>query len=234
MSAEARSGRFAGLLQAIGYRPSDPALIERALSHRSAPGRSNERLEFLGDAVLDTVVSARLFERFPDADEGVLSRLRASLVRDASLAEVASELSLGPLVRLGHGELKSGGARRDSILADALEAVFGAVFIDGGYDAAARVILSVLGARLDALALDAARKDAKTALQERLQRDGLPLPEYTLTDESGPPHRRRFRARCRVEALACETEGEGSSRRRAEQRAAAAMLNRVEAGTVHG
>ena len=172
-------------------------------------------------------MSRVLFERFPDASEGVLSRLRATIVRDASLARVASELELGNLVQLGQGELKSGGARRDSILADALEAVFGAVFLDGGYEAARRVILKVLDGRLAALELDAARKDAKTELQERLQRDGLSLPVYSLTAESGPPHRRRFRARCRVEAMDTETEGEGSSRRRAEQRAAAAMLERV-------
>ncbi len=230
MSAEARERRLADFLDAIDYRPADRDLIDRALRHRSAPGRSYERLEFLGDAVLDTVVSQVLFERFPDATEGVLSRLRAAIVRDASLAEVASEFKLGNLVQLGQGELKSGGARRDSILADALEAVFGAVFVDGGYHEAERVILRVLDTRLASLELDAARKDAKTELQERLQRDGLALPVYALTDESGPPHRRRFRASCRVAAIDSETEGEGSSRRRAEQRAAAAMLERVQAG----
>lgn len=235
MSAEARERRLADFLDAIDYRPADRDLVDRALRHRSAPGRSYERLEFLGDAVLDTVVSRVLFERFPDATEGVLSRLRAAIVRDASLAGVASGLSLGKLVQLGQGELKSGGARRDSILADALEAVFGAVFVDGGYEAAERVILNVLDERLSALELDAARKDAKTELQERLQRDGLALPVYSLTDTAGPPHRRRFRARCRVEAMDTETEGEGSSRRRAEQRAAAAMLERVRAAEdAHG
>ncbi len=235
MSAEARERRLADFLDAIVYRPADHDLIERALRHRSAPGRSYERLEFLGDAVLDTVVSQVLFERFPDATEGVLSRLRAAIVRDASLAEVAAGLSLGHLVQLGQGELKSGGARRDSILADALEAVFGAVFVDGGYEAAERVILRVLDVRLATIELDAARKDAKTELQERLQRDGMALPVYSLTGESGPPHRRRFTARCRVEAMDTETQGEGSSRRRAEQRAAAAMLERVQgAGGARG
>ena len=235
MSAEARERRLADFLDAIEYRPADRGLIDRALRHRSAPGRSYERLEFLGDAVLDTVVSQVLFERFPEATEGVLSRLRANIVRDASLAKVASGLSLGNLVQLGQGELKSGGARRDSILADALEAVFGAVFVDGGYEAAERVILNVLDERLATIELDAARKDAKTELQERLQRDGMALPVYALTGESGPPHRRRFRASCRVDAMDTQTEGEGSSRRSAEQRAAAAMLERVQgAGGARG
>lgn len=228
MSAEARESRLAGFLDAIDYRPEDPELIERALRHRSAQGRNNERLEFLGDAVLDTVVSRVLFDRFPDATEGVLSRLRASVVKDASLAEMSAGLGLGDLIALGPGELKSGGARRDSIMADALEAVFGAVFIDGGYDAAEHVILAVMRDRLETLELDAARKDAKTELQERLQRDGLALPEYALTDTSGPAHRQRFRASCRVAAIDAVTEGEGSSRRRAEQRAAQAMLARLQ------
>ena len=229
MSAEAREGRLAGVLDAIDYRPQDPELIERALRHRSAQGRNNERLEFLGDAVLDTVVSRILFDRFPHATEGVLSRLRASVVKDESLAEMSAGLGLGDLIALGPGELKSGGARRDSNLADAHEAVFGAVFIDGGYAAAEHVILAVMRDRLETLELDAARKDAKTELQERLQRDGLALPEYALTDTSGPPHRQRFRASCRVAAIDALTEGEGSSRRRAEQRAAQAMLSRLKA-----
>lgn len=228
MSAEARESRLAGFLDAIDYRPEDPELIERALRHRSAQGRNNERLEFLGDAVLDTVVSRVLFDRFPDATEGVLSRLRASVVKDASLAEMSAGLGLGDLIALGPGELKSGGSRRDSIMADALEAVFGAVFIDGGYEAAEHVILAVMRNRLETLELDAARKDAKTELQERLQRDGVALPEYALTETSGPPHRQRFRASCRVTAIDAVTEGEGSSRRRAEQRAAQAMLSRLK------
>ncbi|MEO0345927.1 MAG: ribonuclease III [Pseudomonadota bacterium] len=231
MSAEARESRLAGFLDAIDYRPEDPELIERALRHRSAQGRSNERLEFLGDAVLDTVVSRVLFDRFPHATEGVLSRLRASVVKDESLAEMSAGLGLGDLIALGPGELKSGGARRDSIMADALEAVFGAVFIDGGYAAAEHVILAVMRDRLETLELDAARKDAKTELQERLQRDGLALPEYALTDTSGPPHRQRFRVSCRVVAIDAVTEGEGSSRRRAEQRAAQAMLARLKGAT---
>lgn len=225
MSAEARESRLAGFLDAIDYRPAESELIERALRHRSVAGRNNERLEFLGDAVLDTVVSRVLFERFPEASEGVLSRLRAAVVRDAALAETAAALGLGSLVALGPGELKSGGSRRDSILADALEAVFGAVFLDGGYDAAVHVISVVLGAQLESLQLDAARKDAKTELQERLQRDGMALPEYTLVETLGPPHKQRFRARCHVVARDAMTEGEGSSRRRAEQRAARAMLD---------
>ncbi len=223
--SETREAAITQLFVALDYQIADVTLTGRALSHRSARGRSNERLEFLGDAVLDTVVSEALFHRFPDADEGVLSRLRANLVRDRSLATLATSLKLGELIRLGSGELKSGGARRNSILADALEAIFGAVFLDGGYTAAERVILHVFKARLDALKLDAARKDAKTELQEWLQSRALALPAYTLTDTTGEPHRRRFFVMCRVDSPHHETHGEGSSRRNAEQRAAQGMLD---------
>ena len=217
------------LFDALGYVIADATLAERALSHRSARGRSNERLEFLGDAVLDTVISDALFRRFPDADEGILSRLRASLVRDRSLAVLATGLELGALIRLGSGELKSGGARRDSILADALEALFGAVFLDGGYAAAESVILRVFAQRLQTLELDAARKDAKTELQEVLQSRALALPVYELLATTGEQHRQRFSVACRIDEPPHETHGEGGSRRTAEQRAARAMLKFLSA-----
>lgn len=213
------------LFDTLGYVIADATLAGRALSHRSARGLSNERLEFLGDAVLDTVISEALFRQFPDADEGVLSRLRATLVRDRSLAGLATGLELGALIRLGSGELKSGGARRDSILADALEALFGAVFLDGGYEAAESVILRVFAQRLRTLELAAARKDAKTELQEVLQARGLSLPDYVLLATSGEQHRQRFSVACRIDTPAHETHGEGGSRRTAEQRAAREMLN---------
>lgn len=222
--SESRQSATRRLFDALGYEIVDTALAERALSHRSARGRSNERLEFLGDAVLDTVISEALFRQFPTADEGVLSRLRATLVRDKSLAGLAIALELGALIRLGSGELKSGGARRNSILADALEALFGAVFLDGGYKAAESVILRVFAQRLQSLELDAARKDAKTELQELLQSRAQALPVYALLGTSGEQHRQRFTVACRIEAPSHETHGEGGSRRTAEQRAARAML----------
>ncbi|MEM7611932.1 MAG: ribonuclease III [Pseudomonadota bacterium] len=228
--SERRDSALRRLEQALGYVFRDHSLIERALNHRSAAGRSNERLEFLGDAVLDTVVSAQLIAKFPDADEGVLSRLRASLVRDKSLGALASDLCIGELIRLGSGELKSGGSRRNSILADALEALFGAVFLDGHYVAAEAVILHVFESRLAELRLDAARKDAKTRLQEWLQSHGSALPAYRLLDTRGEPHKQTFYVGCEVDEQQA-TRGEGSSRRMAEQRAAAAMLEQLTGET---
>lgn len=217
------------VFRSLGYRFADPALLDRALNHRSARGKSNERLEFLGDAVLDTVVSAHLFNAFPDATEGVLSRLRASLVRDRSLAQVAASIELGGQLRLGSGELKSGGSRRQSILADALEALFGAVFLDGGYDAAADVVRAALAERLDAVDIADAGKDSKTRLQEWLQSRGHALPVYTLLATEGEPHKQTFHVRCDVMDLGMDALGEGGSRRSAEQRAARAVLAQVDA-----
>ncbi|MEL7310648.1 MAG: ribonuclease III [Pseudomonadota bacterium] len=212
------------LLEHIGYEFADEQLLRLALNHRSARGQSNERLEFLGDAVLDTVISHELVQRFPQADEGILSRLRAVLVKDLSLADVARSLEMGELIALGSGELKSGGARRDSILADALEATLGAVFLDGGYDATREVILKIFSERLAALQLSDAQKDPKTRLQEWLQARGLPRPVYDLLEASGPDHQRMFRVRCSVdyESLMCEREA--ASRRAAEQDAARGVL----------
>ena len=217
--------------RSLGYRFADPALLDRALNHRSARGKSNERLEFLGDAVLDTVVSEYLYKEFPDATEGVLSRLRASLVRDKALAAVASSLDLGAQLRLGSGELKSGGSRRQSILADALEALFGAVFLDRGYVAAAEVVSAVMSERLNAVDLADAGKDSKTRLQEWLQSRGHALPVYTLLNTEGAPHQQTYYVRRDVEDLQLEALGQGSSRRSAEQRAARALLAAVESGS---
>ncbi|MEL7023664.1 MAG: ribonuclease III [Pseudomonadota bacterium] len=208
----------------IGYAFDDEHLLKLALNHRSARGQSNERLEFLGDAILDTVISHQLVERFPKADEGVLSRLRAVLVKDLSLAQVARSLDMGELIALGSGEMKSGGSRRDSILADALEATLGAVFLDGGYDATQQVILRIFEKRLDELQLSDAEKDPKTRLQEWLQARGLPRPSYELLDASGPDHQRMFRVRCSIEHEALQCEREAASRRAAEQDAAAGVL----------
>ncbi|MEL6300237.1 MAG: ribonuclease III [Pseudomonadota bacterium] len=218
---------FGDLTEQIDYEFRDVSLVQRALNHRSARGRSNERLEFLGDAVLDTVISHELVQRFPHADEGVLSRLRAVLVRDASLAELAKGLNLGERIALGSGELKSGGARRDSILADAFEALLGAVFLDGGYASTEQVIHRVFAARLESLSLSDAAKDPKTELQEWLQGRGYALPEYELVSSAGPDHNREFVVRCSITHDERSCEATGSSRRAAEQAAARAVLKQL-------
>jgi ribonuclease-3 len=174
--------------------------------------------------VLNFSVAVLLFRACPDADEGELTRRRAALVSGRSLAAVAAELELGRQLKLGGGELKSGGARRESILADALEAVVGAVYLDGGTESASEVIAMLFGARLEALPHVQQLKDAKTQLQERLQARGLPLPAYMIEEVGGEPHERRFVASCEVTALGLRTHGEGSSRRRAEQAAAEGVL----------
>ncbi len=213
----------------LGYECRDPALLEAALTHRSATGPHNERLEFLGDAVLNCVVAMLMYRNYPAADEGDLSRFRASLVSGDSLAAIAGELGLGERLRLGSGELKSGGFRRKSILADALEALFGAIYLDGGFEAAERVIGMVLLQRLDSLPSAAELKDPKTRLQEALQARGLNLPVYVVESIHGEAHNQIFRVRCAVDALKLNTFGEGLSRRRAEQEAARALLDQLAA-----
>ena len=216
----------------LGYEFRDPALLEAALTHRSAGRRNYERLEFVGDAVLNFAVAALLYRDCPDADEGELSRYRAALVSGSSLAEVAAELGLGEQLRLGGGEMKSGGHRRSSILADALEALFGAVYVDGGTGAAVAVIESLLADRLGALPQAHELKDPKTRLQEQLQARGLPLPAYAVEAVSGEPHEQWFVARCEVGTLELEARGEGSSRRRAEQEAARQLLEALSRSVV--
>lgn len=213
------------LRDALGYECRDTALLEAALTHRSAGGPNNERLEFLGDAVLNCVVAMLVFREFAAADEGDLSRFRASLVSGEALAAIAAEINLGDRVRLGSGELKSGGFRRKSILADTLEAVFGAIYLDGGFDAAARAIEGIFGARLDRLPSAADLKDPKTRLQETLQARGLPLPVYAVESVSGEAHSQVFDVTCSVDVLGLKTLGTGASRRRAEQAAAQLLLN---------
>ncbi|NND54756.1 MAG: ribonuclease III [Gammaproteobacteria bacterium] len=217
----------------LGYKFSDPELLRRALTHKSRSSVNNERLEFLGDAVLDLVISAELHHAFPDADEGYLSRLRSRLVRGETLAGVATELGVGDIVELGSGESRSGGHQRRSILADALEALYGAIYLDGGFDAVRDVILEQFAGRLRELPDDDELKDPKTLLQEALQSRGFELPQYTVTRKSGPPHKRRFEVRCVVDEFNIETEGKGSSRRKAEQRAAEAVLRQIDTGDRH-
>jgi ribonuclease-3 len=212
------------LAERLGIRFSDPGLLDQALTHRSFGPANNERLEYLGDAVLSFVVAEMLFRRFPAASEGELSRYRASLVSGEALAALAAELGLGERLRLGDGEMKSGGQRRATILADALEAVFGAVFLDQGLDATRTAAERLLDGALAALPEAAALKDPKTRLQEWLQGRGHALPAYTVLEVCGEPHEQRFRVRCDVPELALTAVAEGSSRRRAEQEAAQRIL----------
>jgi ribonuclease-3 len=208
----------------LGYAPRDRGLFVIALTHRSADGPNNERLEFLGDSVLNLLMSERLYREFPTATEGDLSRLRARLVSEEPLAEVASEMQLGELLSLGSGELKTGGFRRQSILADAFEALCGALFLDGGLDTVRGHLMPKFESRIAALPEPATLKDAKTKLQEHLQAHGRSLPVYAVKRTSGEPHAQIFLVSCAVPHVPIETEGEGPSRRRAEQIAAQAAL----------
>lgn len=221
------------LSKTLGYSFSDVGLLQQALTHRSAPGASNERLEFLGDAVLDIVISEDLFHALPDAAEGDLSRMRASLVRDTSLAEIAADLGIGEQLILGSGERKTGGHRRQSILADALEALFGAVYLDSDFDTAADLIRGVFRDKLDDLPHADDLRDPKTRLQEWLQARGAAPPDYELVNVTGKAHQQRFEVRCLVPDRE-PAPGEGRSRRSAEQQAARRMLAILTAGEGDG
>ena len=214
----------------LGYEPRDASLFRAALTHRSAPGANNERLEFLGDAVLNLAVAHHLYVAFPQATEGDLSRLRARVVSGEPLAEVAATLSLGEALQLGSGELKTGGFRRRSILADALEAVCGALYLDGGLAAAEAVIERLFGPLIAALPAPHELKDAKTRLQEYLQSRGLALPRYGVERVEGQAHEQNFHVICAVPALRLSAAGCGSSRRRAEQEAAERILAAMDSG----
>jgi ribonuclease-3 len=212
------------LIDKLDYEFTDRGLLLQALTHRSASGESNERLEFLGDAVLDFVVSDVVFRSYAGAPEGDLSRLRSSLVKDETLAELAAELGLGRHMILGSGERKTGGHRRESILADALEAIFGAVYLDSGFEAARAVIERAYGERLYDLPPVEELRDAKTQLQEWLQGNSLGLPEYELVNVTGKAHRQRFEVSCSIQQGSRTTTGTGTTRRKAEQQAAEKML----------
>lgn len=220
-----RTGR---LETALGHHFGQAELLRQALTHRSHSSPHNERLEFLGDAVLNCVVATLLYQRFGSLREGDLSRQRAGLVRQESLAQVAQELSLGEHLRLGEGELKSGGFRRPSILADALEALIGAIYLDGGFDAARAVIERLLGPMLEQLDPRDSGKDPKTALQEFLQARRQPLPQYALLATRGEAHAQEFEIECAIAALGVRALGTGSSRRGAEQAAAREALRLLE------
>ena len=217
----------------LGHTFQNQELMLLALTHRSFAGRNNERLEFLGDAILNFVAGEALFERFPQAREGQLSRLRARLVKGETLAVLARGFELGEYLRLGSGELKSGGFRRESILADALEALIGAIYLDAGMDVARARVLDWLANELDGLTLVDTNKDPKTRLQEFLQSRAVELPRYEVVDIQGEPHCRTFFVQCEIALLTDKTQGQGASRRIAEQVAAAAALVALGVGNSH-
>jgi len=215
------------LYKTLQYRFDDAALFRQALTHRSAAGGNNERLEFLGDAILDFVISEALYHARPEASEGDLSRLRSALVKDVTLAKIANELELGMHIILGGGERKTGGHRRESILADALEAIFGAIFLDRGYDEAKDVVERVYATRLLELPDVDALRDPKTRLQEWLQARQKGLPVYELVSVTGQEHRQKFEVSCVVAEVPAPTTGTSTTRRKAEQKAAAKMLTEL-------
>ncbi len=219
----------AALERALGYDFNDPHLLTKALTHRSAGSRNNERLEFLGDSIVNHIIAEALYQRFPAASEGDMSRMRASLVKGETLAVVARELDVGEHLLLGPGERKSGGYRRSSILADTLEALAGAILLDGGFEPCRACVLAWFNERLEKLASGSADKDAKTRLQEYLQGRGNPLPEYEMVAAEGEDHDQVFSVNCRLDRPQMVVTGSGKSRRKAEQDAARNALEKLSA-----
>ncbi|MEM0911720.1 MAG: ribonuclease III [Pseudomonadota bacterium] len=215
------------LQQVIGYTFKNSQLLHLALTHRSYNKQHNERLEFLGDAVLGMIIAQRLFEQFPEQSEGNLTRLRASLVNGVTLAELAREIELGAQIKLGSGELKSGGRKRDSILADAFEALIGAAYLDSDFPTVQNLILKLFSQRIKQIDPSIQTKDSKTQLQEFLQSKKLPLPEYTIEEITGKDHAQVFTVSCTVKSLEQCCNAKGSSRRVAEQRAARLVLEKI-------
>ncbi len=211
----------------LGYQFNDSGFLNLALTHRSANGKHNERLEFLGDSILSFVIADDLYHRFPKINEGDMSRMRATLVRGHTLAELGREFELGDYLKLGPGELKSGGFRRDSILADAVEAIIGAIYLDSGTEVVRGIILSWYQTRLEAIKPGVSQKDPKTRLQEFLQGRRKPLPVYTVTNIKGEAHNQEFTVSCDVAGIGMPVIGKGTSRRKAEQAAAETALEQL-------
>lgn len=220
--------KYARLSRLLDYRFKDEALLEQALTHRSAAKKHNERLEFLGDAILGMVIADALFVRFPTVPEGKLTRMRSTLVKGDTLAEMAKDAGVGELLKLGQGELKSGGHRRSSILADAVEAILGAIYLDADIDTVRAVILRLWASRIDRLDPNEHPKDSKTRLQEYLQSRREPLPVYEVVNISGKDHAQSFEVSCKVSQLDKPVMGVGNSRRKAEQQAAKETLEKLE------
>ena len=221
--------RLDELSRKLGLKFSDKGLLQSAVTHRSVGADNNERLEFLGDSVLGFIIAEALYHRFPEADEGVLSRLRAGLVNRESLAGQARGVGLGDYLILGSGELKSGGFRRESILSDALEAIIGAIASDQGFEACRQWVLALFADQLEGLSATQGLKDPKTVLQELMQAKGLDLPEYVLQSQKGLPHEQCFTVECRIPLLKEPNVGAGSSRKKAEQQAAERTLANLPA-----
>lgn len=219
--------RGSALCQKLGYVFKQPELLQRALTHRSYAPEHNERLEFLGDSILGCVIAKHLYSSYPQLSEGELSRFRSNLVREETLATLAQQLDLGSHLRLGEGELKSGGFRRPSILADVLEALFGAVFLDSGFADAERVVLNLYVPYLEKVDVQTLGKDAKTLLQEYLQGKRIPLPTYSVIATQGEAHAQSFQVECAIPSLKIFTRGTGTSRRNAEQLAAQAAYQQL-------
>jgi len=217
----------ANLTKAIGYQFKNPALLTQALTHRSFSGNNNERLEFLGDGALNFIIANQLYQRFPKLPEGDLSRLRAALVKESTLSEIAFSLNIGDALKLGEGELKSAGWRRPSILADALEAIIGAVYMDGGFSAVETLVLKFYEEKLADIDPKIIDKDAKSQLQEYLQGKKIDLPDYNVVSIEGEAHAQTFKMECVITKLNIATIGEGSSRRVAEQQAAQYALEKI-------
>lgn len=220
--------KHAELCRRIGYRFRQPQLLQRALTHRSHSAAHNERLEFLGDSLLNCVMARFLYDNYPDITEGDLSRLRSNLVNQQTLATLAQQLQLGEQLQFGEGEVKSGGSQRPSILADALEALFGAVWLDADFAAAQKVVLGLYVPYLGSLDLRSLGKDPKTLLQEHLQGHKLPLPKYAVVEIKGEAHAQTFVVSCDIPKLNIVTRGEGGSRRLAEQSAAATAYSKIK------
>ena len=228
------SGALGALQQRLGYRYTQPELLRRALTHRSYSAEHNERLEFLGDAVLSLAISGLLYERHAGSDEGDLTRVRAHLVREDSLHRMALNLGLPEVLRMSEGELRGGGALRPSLLADALEALIGAVFLDGGFEAARAVVQRLFGEVIQATEVEGWAKDAKTELQEWLQARKVPVPAYRIKATRGQAHNQTFEVECAVATLGLAECGEGKSRRAAEQEAARRLLDALKASDQPG
>lgn len=219
--------RFNQLSKRLGYQFQERSLLVQALTHRSAGNPHNERLEYLGDSILGFVVAKHLFNRFPEQPEGKLTRMRSSLVKGETLADLARDMELGEVIRLGPGEMKSGGFSRDSILSDAVEAVIGALYMEAGIDKTEELILLWLAQKIHSLDPDFHPKDNKTRLQEYTQGRQMPLPEYQVSKITGKSHNQRFFVSCKVQVLERSIEGEGTSRRKAEQDAAQKVIRKL-------
>ena len=225
----AQSNAINNLLKKLEYSFNDIELLNEALTHRSYAAKNNERLEFLGDGILNFVIAHELFKQYPDVQEGDLSRLRANLVNKESLAVIAKQIELGDVIRLGSGELKSGGFRRPSILADAVESIFGAVYCDGGFEPCRELIVRLYANRLSSPTDLQSLKDPKTQLQELLQSRRFALPDYQVTNVTGQAHAQIFHVRCNIKPMNIDVSGEGKSRRKAEQVAAEKAITEVKA-----